>query len=145
MSAAVTVIQQQPLMSGSNVWSTGLCDIFDDMEIFCCAVWCYPCLFCRTLKEFDENNCLCCIDGGAPSPVHLALRYGVRKQYGIQGTLCSDWCKVLFCNECSMCQVAREIKRRKGQQATIVVNVQPAAVPMQSTAYPGHPGAQHTH
>ncbi|XP_063058426.1 cornifelin homolog [Engraulis encrasicolus] len=136
MTTTMTVMQ--PLMS-NNMWSTQLFDCFDDMEICCCGLWCYPCLFCRTLKDLNENCCILCCDAGVPSPVHLALRYGVRKQYGIQGSLCGDCCTAFWCRECSMCQVAREIKYRKMQQqpTTTVINIQPAQV--QAPGYPAAP------
>ncbi|XP_063060217.1 placenta-specific gene 8 protein-like [Engraulis encrasicolus] len=128
----MTMAVMQPLMS-NNMWSTNLCDCCDDMSICCCGLWCYPCLVGSTLSDVNENSCLGCCGCGCPSPVHLALRYGVRKQYGIEGSLCSDWCKVACCSVCSMCQVAREIKRRKAQQATTtVINVQPVHMPMAS-------------
>lgn len=47
-------------------------------------MWCYPCFVGSTLSDYNENCGLICCDGGVPSPIHLALRYGVRKQYGIQ-------------------------------------------------------------
>ncbi|XP_063058395.1 cornifelin homolog [Engraulis encrasicolus] len=139
---AVVMQQQLLLASRPDMWTTGLFDVCDDMNICCCGFWCYHCLVGRTLSEFGENHCVACCDFGAPSAVILALRYGVRKQHGIQGTLCNDLCTVAFCGLCAACQVAREIKIRKTQQlvATTVINVQPAALPLQSAAYPGHPG-----
>ncbi|KAL2094536.1 hypothetical protein ACEWY4_009255 [Coilia grayii] len=136
MTGAVTVVQQQqlqPLMMGrADEWSTGICDCCTDMRICCCAVWCYPCFVGSTLSAFNENFALCCFDAGPVSPMSLALRYGVRKKYGIQGSLCDDCFLVYCCNPCSMCQVAREIEKRKMQQPTTVVCVQPANLQFQN-------------
>lgn len=59
----------------------------DNRFIFlgCCALWCFPCFTCRTLQEFNEPCAPpCCFDMGCAPAVSLAVRYGARRQYGIQ-------------------------------------------------------------
>ncbi|XP_048085335.1 cornifelin homolog [Alosa alosa] len=120
--------QVQPVvMVRSDLWSTGLCDCFDDMSACCCAFWCFPCFACMTTGDFDEFCGLPCFDlFTCVHPVALSLRYGVRKKYGIQGSLCSDCVSVTFCNLCSWCQVAREIKRRK--PTFVMISPQPTVI-----------------
>ncbi|XP_041948845.1 placenta-specific gene 8 protein-like isoform X2 [Alosa sapidissima] len=100
--------QVQPVvMVRSDLWSTGLCDCFDDMSACCCAFWCFPCFACMTTGDFDEFCGLPCFDLFSCVPLAaLSLRYGVRKKYGIQ--------------------VAREIKRRK--TTFVMISPQPTVI-----------------
>ncbi|XP_062391658.1 cornifelin homolog [Sardina pilchardus] len=166
MASNVVVMQQpqhqvQPVvMVRSDVWSTDIFDCFDDMSVCCCACFCLPCFACMTTGNFDEfcglpcfditcwasmvtlgiGYLYCCVPPGA-----LSIRYGVRKQYGIQGALCSDCVLVTFCNACSWCQVAREIKRRK--KTFVMINPQPTVIQspvVQNTVVQSSPVIQNT-
>ncbi|KAJ8337782.1 hypothetical protein SKAU_G00367480 [Synaphobranchus kaupii] len=137
------VIIQQPQAVQSNQWSTGICDCCDDLPVCCLGYWCFPCLACKTTGDFGENCCLPLLDTlwtitqffGVPicvPPVAFALRVGVRYRYGIEGDMCSDCIYATFCNICSWCQVAREIKRRKSGPA--IVNTRPTVITTTTTA-----------
>ncbi|XP_030635120.1 placenta-specific gene 8 protein-like [Chanos chanos] len=124
---ANVIIQQPPTVSTlavqSNQWHTGICDCFDDCDVCCFAFWCFPFFACRTASDFGECFCLPLVDntlcyGVSLPPISLAMRAAVRNRYGIEGSLMSDCMYTAFCNTCSWCQMAREIKRRK---ATITV------------------------
>ncbi|XP_067308123.1 cornifelin-like [Pseudorasbora parva] len=130
------MMYQQPQISSvtttstiqNDQWSTGICGCFDDCEICCFATWC-PVLFtCSTTSNLGECFCLPLIDEfSIIPPISMALRTSVRARYGIQGDLGSDCMYVTFCNICSWCQIARELKRRHPNH--IVVNVQSAVMP----------------
>ncbi|XP_051284932.1 placenta-specific gene 8 protein [Dicentrarchus labrax] len=118
----------------SNQWSTGICDCFDDLNVCCFAYWCFPCFACNTTSEFGECCCLPLLDlmwnavqmmfvPSCTPPVSMSMRVAVRTRYGIQGDLSSDCMYATFCNVCSWCQIAREMKRRK--QPLTVVSAQP--------------------
>ncbi|XP_067379819.1 cornifelin-like [Channa argus] len=114
-----TLIAVQP-----NQWSTGICDCFDDLNVCCFAFWCFPCFACHTTAEFGECCCLPLLDSvgvaaqlfGFPvliPPVSMSMRVAVRFRYKIPGDMGNDCVYATFCNTCSWCQMAREIKRRK--------------------------------
>uniref|UniRef100_A0A8C0GQ57 Placenta associated 8 n=1 Tax=Chelonoidis abingdonii TaxID=106734 RepID=A0A8C0GQ57_CHEAB len=50
----------------------------------------------------------CCLCGGS-----VAMRTLYRTKYGIPGSICSDFCTILWCGLCSLCQLKRDINRRK--------------------------------
>ncbi|KAK2913584.1 hypothetical protein Q8A67_001983 [Cirrhinus molitorella] len=124
------IIQPQfsPVIAvSSNQWSTGICGCFDDCDVCCFAISCPCCFICSTASDLGEFCCLPLIDICACTPpVSLALRTSVRNRYGIQGGLGSDCMYVTFCNICSWCQLARELKRRRISH--MVVNAQPAVL-----------------
>ncbi|KAH0615809.1 hypothetical protein JD844_026344 [Phrynosoma platyrhinos] len=95
----VVVIQQQ-----RNQWQTGLCDCCTDCGVFCCGLFCYPCLGCQVAGDMNEF-CLC--------GTSVAMRAVYRTKYGIPGSLCDDFCNVLCCPVCSLCQIKRDINRRR--------------------------------
>ncbi|XP_061091521.1 cornifelin homolog [Conger conger] len=150
---ATNVVMQQSQVPSvwagqSNGWNTGICACFDDMSICCLGFWC-PCILpCKTSADFGECCCLplldsmCTIPMCVP-PVALAMRVGARNRYNIQGSMCTDCFTATFCNTCTWCQIAREIKQRKRNM--IVVNAQPsvtAPLVINSAAMPpGAPGA----
>ncbi|XP_028987883.1 cornifelin homolog A-like [Betta splendens] len=110
----------------SNQWSTGICDCCDDMSICCFACWSFPCFACSTASEFGECYCLPVLDTcntACIPPMSMAMRVAVRNHHGIQGDMAGDCMYVTFCNPCSWCQIAREIKRRK--TPTHVITTQP--------------------
>ncbi|KAJ8282890.1 hypothetical protein COCON_G00054090 [Conger conger] len=136
--ATNVVIQQSQVptvMAGQfNDWSTGICECFDDMAICCFGYWCPLCFACKTSTDFGECVCLPVMDSlwtiticfGVPTcvpPVAFAMRVGARNRYNIQGDMCTDCITATFCNTCSWCQIAREIKRHKRNMT--VVNAQP--------------------
>ncbi|CDQ77930.1 cornifelin homolog [Oncorhynchus mykiss] len=133
----------------SNQWNTGICDCFDDLQVCCFAFWCFPYFACTTTSEFGECFCLPMLDGlcsstqlvGVPTcipPVSMSMRVAVRTRYGIQGGMTADCVYSTFCNICSWCQMAREIKRRK--QTFTVINAQPTMLPGQPMLMASQPG-----
>uniref|UniRef100_A0A3B4Y704 Cornifelin-like n=1 Tax=Seriola lalandi dorsalis TaxID=1841481 RepID=A0A3B4Y704_SERLL len=95
-------------------WSTGICDCFDDLQICCFGLWCCPCLTCTTSTNFGECFCLPLLDNIILCPiVAMSMRVAMRYHYKIQGDMGSDCVYAYFCNVCSWCQMAREIKRRR--------------------------------
>ncbi|KAL6490833.1 hypothetical protein MHYP_G00011780 [Metynnis hypsauchen] len=139
---ASCVVYQQPQPSSlvtiySNQWSTGICDCFDDFNVCCFAAWCFPVFACSTVSDFGEFCCLPILDFPCfiaqcfgfccyTPPISIALRASVRNRYGIQGELASDCLYATFCNVCSWCQIAREIKRRR--TTFTLVNTQPTVI-----------------
>uniref|UniRef100_A0A8K9XQR6 Uncharacterized protein n=1 Tax=Oncorhynchus mykiss TaxID=8022 RepID=A0A8K9XQR6_ONCMY len=115
----------------------------------CFAFWCFPYFACTTTSEFGECFCLPMLDGlcsstqlvGVPTcipPVSMSMRVAVRTRYGIQGGMTADCVYSTFCNICSWCQMAREIKRRK--QTFTVINAQPTMLPGQPMLMASQPG-----
>ncbi|MGH0161903.1 UNVERIFIED_CONTAM: hypothetical protein FKN15_050625 [Acipenser sinensis] len=122
--AAPNVVMVQPqtmrvtTMQMSPNWSSGMCDCCEDMAICCCGLWCLPCLECQTASDFGES---CCLPLIVPS-ASLALRTGVRERYRIQGSIIDDCCMLCWCYPLIWCQMAREIKKRKGVAAVSTHN-----------------------
>ncbi|KAM4749442.1 cornifelin homolog [Rhinophrynus dorsalis] len=105
-------------------WSSGMCDCCDDCGICCCALWCFPCMQCRTVSEFGECLCLplleimnigCMGFNWTCPPITIALRSATRERYKIKGSICDDCVRSCFCYSCTWCQIAREIKKREGR------------------------------
>uniref|UniRef100_A0A3B4WUC9 Plac8 onzin related protein 6 n=1 Tax=Seriola lalandi dorsalis TaxID=1841481 RepID=A0A3B4WUC9_SERLL len=78
----------------------------------CFGLWCCPCLTCTTSTNFGECFCLPLLDNIILCPiVAMSMRVAMRYHYKIQGDMGSDCVYAYFCNVCSWCQMAREIKR----------------------------------
>uniref|UniRef100_A0A667ZTR1 Placenta-specific gene 8 protein-like n=1 Tax=Myripristis murdjan TaxID=586833 RepID=A0A667ZTR1_9TELE len=146
MSAKTVVNQPKPFITTtySNKWTSGICDCFEDLPQCCLACWCLPCFTCKTSHEAGECVCLPLLDAyGLIPPMTLSLRVSVRQRYGIEvslgkGDMSGDCVYATFCNICSWCQMAREIKRRS--HTLTVINAQPtmmASQPMIVTSQPG--------
>ncbi|XP_064425711.1 cornifelin homolog [Latimeria chalumnae] len=92
----------------SSSWSSGLCDCCADMSICLCGVF-LPCILaCRVAQDFEECCCVAFLPGSL-----LAMRTGIRERYHISGSVCDDWVAMCCCGPCSLCQMARELTRRK--------------------------------
>ncbi|XP_007440925.1 placenta-specific gene 8 protein [Python bivittatus] len=85
-------------------WQTELCDCGSDCRICLCGAFCFCCLGCKVAKDMDE--CCCC----GPA---VAMRTRYRTLYNIPGSICSDCVTVTCCGPCNLCQLKRDINRRK--------------------------------
>ncbi|XP_039206776.1 placenta-specific gene 8 protein-like [Crotalus tigris] len=95
----VMVVQPQ-----ANHWQTDLCDCCSECDICLCGLFCFPCLACQVAANMDE--CCCC---GAS----VTMRAVYRTKYNIPGSICGDTCIVGCFPTCSLCQIQRDIRRRK--------------------------------
>ncbi|KAM4651457.1 cornifelin homolog [Discoglossus pictus] len=94
--------------SNTSQWSTELMDCCSDMGICLCGTFCTGCLACKVATDFGECCCLPFLGGTI-----LAMRTGIRERYHIPGSICNDCVHLTFCPQCALCQMARELKRRK--------------------------------
>ncbi|NWX34305.1 PLAC8 protein, partial [Notiomystis cincta] len=85
-------------------WQTGLLDCYADCGVLFCGMLCFPCLAGQVATDMNEF-CLC---GSS-----VAMRTLYRTKYHIPGSICSDFCVTLCCPMCSVCQMKRDINRRK--------------------------------
>ncbi|XP_066463248.1 cornifelin homolog [Eleutherodactylus coqui] len=110
MSYPVTVQPQaiQGYGASSSQWSSDVMDCCDDMGICLCGTF-VPCILgCRVASDFGECCCLPFLFGTT-----VAMRTGIRERYGIPGSICDDWVCLAFCGQCTLCQMARELKARR--------------------------------
>uniref|UniRef100_A0A8C6VJV0 Placenta-specific gene 8 protein-like n=1 Tax=Naja naja TaxID=35670 RepID=A0A8C6VJV0_NAJNA len=95
------VVAVQP---NRNYWQTDLCDCCSDCGVCFCGLFCFPCLGCQVASAMNE--CCCC----GPT---VTMRAVYRTKYNIPGSICNDMCIVGCCPLCSLCQIQRDIKKRK--------------------------------
>ncbi|XP_035247757.1 placenta-specific gene 8 protein-like [Anguilla anguilla] len=99
-------VTHQPGSSAASDFQTGLCSVGDDCGTCCYGLCCFPCMCCSIASDMDE----CCLCG-----LNMAIRSVYRTKYNIKGSLCNDWLAHTFCLVCSVCQLKRDIDRRKEQ------------------------------
>ncbi|NXI79365.1 PLAC8 protein, partial [Rhipidura dahli] len=105
--ASQNVITAQPQFSAvqqRGEWQTGLLDCCSDCGVCLCGMFCFPCLDCQVAGDMDE----CCLCGSS-----VAMRTLYRTRYNISGSILGDFCTILWCTPCSLCQLKRDINRRK--------------------------------
>ncbi|XP_025091423.1 cornifelin homolog [Pomacea canaliculata] len=104
-----TIIINQDASSTNRqprLWSTDLCACCDDIGVCCCVVFCGTCAAIKLSQDMGEHYCVpCCVPGWL-----IVLRTKLRMQQNIQGTVMDDCCRVVFCGNCVMCQMMREVK-----------------------------------
>ncbi|XP_029432673.1 cornifelin [Rhinatrema bivittatum] len=89
-------------------WNSDVMDCFQDMGICLCGTF-IPCILaCRVAQDYGECCCLPLLFGTV-----LAMRTGLRERYHIEGTICNDFLCLFCCGQCTLCQMARELKMRK--------------------------------
>ncbi|KAL8206375.1 UNVERIFIED_CONTAM: Placenta-specific protein 8 protein [Gekko kuhli] len=102
------VVTQQPVVvvaqPQNGEWQTDLCDCCSDVGVCLCGLCCFTCLGCQVAADMNE----CCLCG--PS---MAMRSVYRTRYGIPGSLVGDFLATSCCALCSLCQLKRDINRRK--------------------------------
>ncbi|KAJ8339414.1 hypothetical protein SKAU_G00362000 [Synaphobranchus kaupii] len=99
-------VTRQPDTYARPEFQTGLFDCFGDCSTCWHGLCCFPCLCCSVASDMDE----CCMCG-----INMALRSVYRTRYNIKGSLCSDYLTTAFCLTCSVCQLKRDINKRKQQ------------------------------
>ncbi|XP_078093286.1 PLAC8-like protein 1 [Mustelus asterias] len=106
---STTVIIQQPgaAIRAGGQWSSGICDICDDMAICCCGLFCPVFMPCYLANTYGESCCLGWLPGGM-----TALRTHMRLSYGIQRTICQDAMMTGCCGIFELCRMAREMRKR---------------------------------
>ncbi|KAM7484682.1 hypothetical protein LguiA_000691 [Lonicera macranthoides] len=116
--------QAQPQFhsSGPSLWSTGLCDCFDDPAT-CCTTCCCPCITFGRIAEIVDKGSNSCIASGALYFV-LAIFTGfgcmysccyrskMRHQYMLPENPCGDCLVHCCCEACALCQEYRELQHR---------------------------------
>ncbi|KAM8972737.1 cornifelin homolog [Pelodytes ibericus] len=146
VSVQPMAVTQTVMVTQGGEWASGICDCCDDCGICCLAFWCFPCFQCKTSDDFGE--CLClpllengalpigCLGCGGYSPcVSLSMRAAARERYRIRGSICNDCCMVYWCNQCSWCQIAREIKKRKQPFTMVSAQTTTMGMPVQNPQY----------
>ncbi|OVA03957.1 Uncharacterized protein family Cys-rich [Macleaya cordata] len=102
-------------------WSTGLCDCFDDFGTCCLTCWC-PCItFGRIAEIVDRGSTSCGVSGalymmimcvtGCSCMYSCFYRSKLRGQYFLEESPCTDCFVHCCCEECSLCQEYRELKK----------------------------------
>uniref|UniRef100_A0A8C8F6S7 Uncharacterized protein n=1 Tax=Oncorhynchus tshawytscha TaxID=74940 RepID=A0A8C8F6S7_ONCTS len=114
----------------------------------CFAYWCFPCFAYTTTSKFGECFCLPLLDilmgftqlvgVSSRTPRSMSMKVAVCNRYAIHGDMMADCVYSTFCNICSWCQLAREIKRRR--QTFTVINAQSAMLPGQNMVMASQPG-----
>ncbi|XP_034287000.1 placenta-specific gene 8 protein-like [Pantherophis guttatus] len=108
MSVQPMIVTQQPMVvtvqSNRNYWQTNLCDCFSDCGVCFCGMFFFPCMACQVAADMNE----CCFCGPT-----VAMRAVYRTKYSIPGSICNDTCIVCCFPVCSLCQIKRDINRRK--------------------------------
>ncbi|XP_023651733.1 placenta associated 8, tandem duplicate 2 isoform X2 [Paramormyrops kingsleyae] len=99
-------VTNQPGRYEPSDFQTGLCSFCSDCGTCCYGFWCLPCMGCSIASEMDE----CCLCG-----LSLPMRSVYRTKYNIKGSLCKDFLVHYCCFICSVCQLKRDIEKRKEQ------------------------------
>ncbi|KAM9677680.1 placenta-specific gene 8 protein-like isoform 1-T1 [Trichechus inunguis] len=105
------VIMAQPVnvpVAQTSNWQTGICDCFSDCGVCLCGTFCYWCLACQVAVDMNE----CCLCGES-----VAIRTLYRTRYGIPGSICDDCLATSCCPLCTLCQLKRDINRRRAMHA----------------------------
>ncbi|XP_059578224.1 placenta-specific gene 8 protein [Alligator mississippiensis] len=107
-SHAVTIQPQFTVVTSTSRsnWQTGLLDCCSDCSVCLCGAFCFLCLQCQVASDMDE----CCLCGSS-----VAMRTLYRTKYNIPGSILCDFFSSLCCPMCSVCQLKRDIIRRKEQ------------------------------
>ncbi|XP_006198257.1 placenta-specific gene 8 protein-like [Vicugna pacos] len=104
------VVSQPRYGAGATAsdWQTGMFDCCDDMGVCLCGTLFPLCLSCQIASDMNE----CCLCGAS-----VAMRTMYRTRYGIPGSICDDFLCMTFCTHCALCQLKRDIEKRKAINA----------------------------
>ncbi|NXW54034.1 PLAC8 protein, partial [Eurystomus gularis] len=101
------VITVQPQFSAAQQageWQSGLMDCCSDFGVCICGAFCFMCLSCQVAGDMGE----CCLCGSS-----VAMRTLYRTRYKIPGSILNDWASIMCFPMCALCQLKRDINRRK--------------------------------
>ncbi|NXL62934.1 PLAC8 protein, partial [Chordeiles acutipennis] len=102
----ITVQPQFSTAPRAGEWQTGLLDCCSDFGVCICGAFCPSCLACQVAGDMDE----CCLCGAS-----VAMRTLYRTKYNIPGSILGDFFSLMCCPMCALCQLKRDINRRKEQ------------------------------
>ncbi|XP_004472731.1 placenta-specific gene 8 protein [Dasypus novemcinctus] len=91
-----------------NDWQTGVFDCCANIGVCLCGMFCPLCLSCQIASDMNE----CCLCGAS-----VAMRTLYRTRYGIQGSICNDFMCLGCFPLCTLCQLKRDIEKRKAMNA----------------------------
>ncbi|NWR62584.1 PLAC8 protein, partial [Bucorvus abyssinicus] len=100
----VTVQPQFVASPQAGEWQTGLMDCCSDCGVCICGAFCFSCLGCQVAGDMGE----CCLCGAT-----VAMRTLYRTRYKIPGSILEDWVTMMCLPMCTLCQLKRDINRRK--------------------------------
>eukprot|EP01091_Cochliopodium_minus_P007558 TRINITY_DN17445_c0_g1_i1.p1 TRINITY_DN17445_c0_g1~~TRINITY_DN17445_c0_g1_i1.p1 ORF type:complete len:149 (-),score=9.09 TRINITY_DN17445_c0_g1_i1:82-528(-) len=96
------------------------CNVIDGL--YCCACWavCGLCSFSKLFASSVQQECKVinhCVSACVCFPcVAVWTRHNLRRQIGIGGNDCMNWCGdilcILFCGPCSICQMCRAFETK---------------------------------
>ncbi|XP_059144648.1 placenta-specific gene 8 protein-like [Physella acuta] len=112
-SQNLTVVVQQPTVSTTiveNDWHASLFGCCFDWKICLFAACCWPCFECKVACDMDES---CLLPFCVPA-YQIALRTKLRTREHLSGSILGDCGIACMFPFCSLIQVARENKHRKG-------------------------------
>uniref|UniRef100_A0A3Q2HUQ3 Placenta associated 8 A n=1 Tax=Equus caballus TaxID=9796 RepID=A0A3Q2HUQ3_HORSE len=92
----------------ASSWQTDVFDCCDDLGVCLCGTFFPLCLSCQIASDMDE----CCLCGGS-----VAMRTLYRTRYGIPGSICDDYLCLMCCPNCTLCQLKRDIDKRRAMNA----------------------------
>ncbi|CAF0816373.1 unnamed protein product [Brachionus calyciflorus] len=88
-------------------WSNELCNCFSDVGECCFAFFCPICYQIKIFIDAGETCCSWCFGGLVP------LRTKIRTRNKIKGSICSDYCTLMWCGFCATVQMGIELKNTK--------------------------------
>ncbi|KAB5548621.1 hypothetical protein PHYPO_G00057710 [Pangasianodon hypophthalmus] len=101
-------------------WSTGLCDVCDDVSTCLAGAFIPCCLEVSLAHQYGECLCLPLLPAST-----FAMRVAIRERFKIRGSVCEDWVTVYCCYPLAVCQMTREMKRRlKRQMYTVTTTLE---------------------
>uniref|UniRef100_A0A3Q3WG35 Uncharacterized protein n=1 Tax=Mola mola TaxID=94237 RepID=A0A3Q3WG35_MOLML len=99
-------VTNQPTAYQPSDFQTSMFDCCDDCGTCWYAMMCLPCIGCSIASDMDE----CCLCG-----LGMSIRSVYRAKYNIRGSLCQDFLATSCFRCCAVCQLKRDIDRRKSQ------------------------------
>ncbi|XP_076818376.1 cornifelin homolog B-like isoform X2 [Clavelina lepadiformis] len=102
------IVQTKTDLAANPQWSTSMFDCFQDLPSCCLGFFCPQCLGCWIAARYNET---CCLGWFGPATL-VALRTKIRADNKIRGTICDDCICMSFCQQLTLCQMARELNHK---------------------------------